>query len=186
MPSHTHTAIAAPAPPTRALARLFSSSQGMAGLAWHGMVWLGVRTRYFHSEVRWYLPTQYLKIQFGTFVKFLQLPLQGPAKALGENLEGGCSIFLQKSFILVRHIYWIFRLLRGGRLGCTRDSVKWHLWPYPLEFSLWSNAITHPHCHCSPRPPHARARSPRLVKPRHGWLGLAWYGMAWRQIQVLS
>ena len=84
---------------------------------------------------------------------------------------------MQKSFILVRHIYWIFRLLPGGRLGCTRDSVKWH--PYPLEFSLWSNAITHPHCHCSPRPPHARARSPRLVKPRHGWLGLAWYGMAW-------
>ena len=86
---------------------------------------------------------------------------------------------MQKSFILVRHIYWIFRLLRGGRLGCTRASVKWHLWPYPLEFSLWSNAITRPHCHCSPRHPHARARSPRLVKPRHGWLGLAWYGMVW-------
>ena len=186
MPSHTHTAIAAPATPMRALARLVSSSQGMAGLAWHGMVWLGVRSRYFHSEVRWYLPTQYLKIQSELFVKFLQLPHQGPAKALGENLEGGCSIFLQKSFILVRHIYWIFRLLRGGRLGCTRASVKWHLWPYPLELSLWSNAITHPHCHCSPRPPHARARSPRLVKPRHGRLGLAWYGMAWRQIQVLS
>ena len=186
MPSHTHTAIAAPAPPTRALARLVSSGQGMAGLAWHGMVWLGVRSRYFHNEVRWYLPTENLKIHSELFLKFLQLPLQGPAKALGENLEGGCSIFLQKSFILVRHIYWIFRLLRGGRLSCTRDSVKWHLWPYPLEFSLWSNAITHPHCHCSPRPPHARARSPRLVKPRHGWLGLAWYGMAWRQIQVLS
>ena len=186
MPSHTHTAIAAPAPPTRALARLVSSSQGMAGLAWHGMVWLGVRSRYFHNEVRWYLPTQNLKIQFELLVKFLQLPLQGPAKALGENLEGGCSIFLQKSFILVRHIYWIFRLLCGGRLGCTRASVKWHLCPYLLEFSLWSNAITHPHCHCGPRPPHARAHSPRLVKPRHGWLGLAWYGMAWRQIQVLS
>ena len=51
MPSHTHTAIAAPAPPTRALARLVSSSQGMAGLAWHGMVWLGVRSRYFHNGV---------------------------------------------------------------------------------------------------------------------------------------
>ena len=39
-------------------------------------------------------------------------------------------------------------------------------------------AVTFSYCHCSPRPPHARARSPRLVKPRHGWLGLAWYGMA--------
>ena len=150
------------------------------------MVWLGVRFRCFHNEVRRYLPTQYPKIQFGTSLQILAAPLQGPGKALGDNLEGGCSIFLQKSFILVRHIYWIFRLPSGGRLGCTRAFVKWHLWPYPLEFSLWSTAITHPHCHCSPRHPRARARSPCLVKPRHGWLGLAWYGMAWRQIQVLS
>ena len=112
-------------------------------------------------------------------VKLLQLPFQGSGKALDENLEGACSIFLQKSFILVRHIYWIFRLLRGGWLGCTRAFVKWHLWPYPLKFLLWSTATTQPHCHCTPRHPCARARSPRLVKPRHGWLGLAWYGMVW-------
>ena len=41
-----------------------------------------------------------------------------------------------------------------------------------------------------PPPPRARARSPRLVKPRHGWLGLAWYGMVWLGVimksQVLS
>ena len=49
---HTHTAIAPPCHPrARALARLVSSSQGMAGLAWHGMVWLGVRARCFHNEV---------------------------------------------------------------------------------------------------------------------------------------
>ena len=119
------------------------------------------------------------KLKSGLCVKLLQLPLQGSGKALGDNLEGACSIFLQKSFILVRHIYWIFRLLRGGWLGCTRASVKWHLWPYPLKFSLWSTATTHPHCRCSPRHPGARARSSRLVKPRHAWLGLAWYGMAW-------
>ena len=181
MPSHTHTAIAAPATPTRALARLVSSSQGMAGLAWHGMVWLGVRSRYFHSEVRWYLPTQYLKIQFGTFVKFLQLPLQGPAKALGENLEGGCSIFLQKSFILVRHIYWIFRLLRGGWLGCTRAFVKWHLSPYPLKFSL------PPHTHTAIAPPAtpARARAlARLVSSSQGMAGLAWHGMVWLGVRA--
>ena len=154
-------------------------------MAWHGMVWLGARARCFHNEVRCYLPTQYLK--FGTFCQvLLQLPLQGSGKALGDNLEGACSIFLQKRFILVRHIYWISRLLRGGWLGCTRPFVKWHLWPYPLKFSLWSTATTHPHCHCTPRHPRARARSPRLVKPRHGWLGLAWYGMALCESQVLS
>ena len=112
--------------------------------------------------------------------------LQGSGKALGDNLEGACSIFLQKGFVLVRHIYWIFRLLRGGWLGCTRAFVKWHLWLYPLKFLLWSTATTHPHCHCTPRLPRARTRSPRLVKPRHGWLGLAWYGMAWCESQVLS
>ena len=76
------------------------------------------------------------KLNSGLSVKLLQLPLQGSGKALGDNLEGACSIFLQKSFILVRHIYWIFRLLCGGWLGCTHAFVKWHLWPYPLKFSL--------------------------------------------------
>ena len=150
------------------------------------MVWLGVSARCFHNEVRCYLPTQYLKIEFRLSVKLLQLPLQGSGKALGDNLEGACSIFLEKSFILVRHIYWIFRLLRGGWLGCMCPFVKWHLWPYPLKFSLRSTATTHPHCHCTPCRPRARARSPRLVKPGHGWLGLAWYGMAWCECQVLS
>ena len=97
------------------------------------MVWLGARARCFHNEVRRYLATQYLKIEFILSVKLLQLPLQGSGKALDENLEGACSIFLQKRFILVRHIYWIFRLLRGGWVGCTRAFVKWHLWPYPLK-----------------------------------------------------
>ena len=180
MPSHTHTAIAAPAPPTCALARLVSSSQGMAGLAWHGMVWLGVRSRYFHSEVRWYLPTQYLKIQFGTFCQILAAPPSVSREGLRRKFRRQMFHILQKSFILVRHIYWIFRLLRGGRLGCTRASVKWHLWPYPLEFSLWSNAITHPHCHCSTRPP-PRARSlasSRQAKAWLAWLGMVWYGLA--------
>ena len=149
------------------------------------MVWLGARAGCFHNEVRCYLPTQYLKIEFGTFCQLDAAPFQGSWKALGDNLEGACSIFLQKRFILVRHNYWIFRLLRGGWLGCTRAFVKWHLWPYPLKFSLWSTATTHQHCHCTPRRPDTRARSPRLVKPRHGWLGLAWYGMAWCESQVL-
>ena len=49
---HTPTLPLHPPPPARALSRLVSSSQGMAGLAWHGMVWLGVRVRCFHNEVR--------------------------------------------------------------------------------------------------------------------------------------
>ena len=105
-------------------------------------------------------------------------PFGGPGKALGDILEGGCSIFLQKSFILVRHIHAVFRLLRGGRSGGTRALVKWHLWPYPLEFSLWSTAITHPHCHCSPRHPRAGALA-RLVSSSQGMAGLAWHGMVW-------
>ena len=49
---HTPTLPLHPPPPrARALARLVSSSQGMAGLAWHGMVWLGVGARCFHNEV---------------------------------------------------------------------------------------------------------------------------------------
>ena len=60
------------------------------------------------------------KLNSGLSVKLLQLPLQGSGNALGDNLAGACSKLLQKSFILVRHIYWIFRLLRGGWLGCTR------------------------------------------------------------------
>ena len=67
------------------------------------------------------------KLNSGLSVKLFQLPLQGSGKALGDNLAGACSIFLQKSFILVRHIYWIFRLLCGRWLSCTPALVKWHL-----------------------------------------------------------
>ena len=161
--------------------RLVKPRHGWLGVAWYGMVWYGLVREpggfimKCGDTCRHNIP----KLNPRLSVKFLQLPLQGSGKALDENLEGACSIFLQKSFILVRHIYWIFRLLRGGWLGCTRAFVKWHLWPYPLKFSLWSTATTHPHCYCTPRHPRARARSPCLVKPRHGWLGLAWYGMVW-------
>ena len=126
------------------------------------------------------------KLNSGLSVKLLQLPLQGSRKALGDNLEEACSVFLRKNINFVRHIFWIFRLLRDGWLGCTRAFVKWHLWPKLLNFCLWSTATTHPHCHCTPRHPRACARSPHLVKPSHGWLGLAWYGMAWCESQVLS
>ena len=123
------------------------------------------------------------KLNSGLSVKLLQLPLQRSGKALEENSEGAWSIFLQKSLILVRHIYWIFRLLRGGWLGCTRAFVKWHLWPYPLKFSLWSTATTHPHCHCTTRHPRARALA-RLVSSSQGMAGLAWHGMVWLGVRA--
>ena len=87
-----------PPPPTRALARLVSSSQGMAGLAWHGMVWLGVRSRYFHNEVRWYLPTQYLKIQVGTFCQILAAPPSGSREGLRRKFRRGMFHIFAKKF----------------------------------------------------------------------------------------
>ena len=43
------------------------------------------------------------KLKSGLSVKLLQLPLQGSEKGIGDNLERACPIFLQESFILVRH-----------------------------------------------------------------------------------
>ena len=127
------------------------------------------------------------KLNWGLSVNLLQLPLQRSRKALEENLEGACSIFLQKSFILVRHIYWISQVAAWwlARLyACFRKVA-----PFALPVEVFALV----HCHHTPTlplhpppPPRARARSPRLVKPRHGWLGLAWYGMAWCESQVLS
>ena len=38
------------------------------------------------------------KLNSGLSVKLLKLPLQGFGKALGDNLEGACSIFFAKKF----------------------------------------------------------------------------------------
>ena len=127
------------------------------------------------------------KLNSGLSVKLLQLPLQRSGKALEENLEGACSIFLQKKFHFgTPHLldfqvaaWWLARLY-----ACFRKVA-------PLALPVEVFALVH--CHHTPTlplhpppPPRARARSPRLVKPRHGWLGLAWYGMAWCESQVLS
>ena len=123
------------------------------------------------------------KLNSGLSVKLLQLPLQGSEKALGDSLEGEISIFFQKRFILVSPIYWIFRLLHGGCLGCTPAFVKWHLWPYPLKFWLWSTATTHPHCRCTPRHPPACALA-RLVSSSQGMACLAWHGIVWLGVRA--
>ena len=105
---HTPTLPLHPPLPGRAcaLARLVSSSQGMAGLAWHGIVWYG-SVRELGAFIMKCGDTcrhNISKLNSGLFVQLLQLPFQGSRKALGDNLEGACSIFLQKSIILVRHI----------------------------------------------------------------------------------
>ena len=158
----------------------------MAGLAWHGMVWLGARARCFHNEVRCYLPTQYLKIEFVTFCQIIAAPPSGFREGIRRQFRRGMfHIFAKKVHFGTPHLldFQVAAWWLAGLYACFRKVT---LWPYPLKFSLWSTATTHPHCHCTPRHPPARARSPRLVKPRHGWLGLAWYGMAWCESQVLS
>ena len=128
---HTPTLPLQFTPAARALARLVSSDKGMAGLAWHGMVWYGLvrEPGAFIMKCGDTCRRNISKLNLGLSVKFLQLPPQGSRKAFDNNLEGACSIFLQKTFILVRHIYWIFRLLRGGPVGYTRAFVKWHRTP---------------------------------------------------------
>ena len=127
------------------------------------------------------------KLNSGLSVKLLQLPLQRSGKALEENLKGACSIFLQKKFHFgTPHLldfqvaaWWLARLY-----ACFRKVA-----PFALPVEVFALV----HCHHTPTlplhpppPPRACARSPRLVKPRHGWLGLAWYGIAWCESQVLS
>ena len=127
------------------------------------------------------------KLNSGLSVKLLQLPLQCSGKALEENLERGMfHIFAKKFHFGTPHLldfqvaaWWLARLY-----ACFRKVA-----PFALPVEVFALV----HCHHTPTlplhpppPPRARARSPRLVKPRHGWLGLAWYGMAWCESQVLS
>ena len=127
------------------------------------------------------------KLNSGLSVKLLQHPLQRSGKALEENLEGALfHIFAKKFHFGTPHsldfqvaAWWLARLY-----ACFRKVA-----PFALPVEVFALV----HCHHtptlplqSPPPPRARARSPRLVKPRHGWLGLAWYGMAWCESQVLS
>ena len=127
------------------------------------------------------------KLNSGLSVKLLQPPLQRSGKALEENLEGACSIFLQKKFHFgTPHLldFQVAAWWLAGLYACFRKVA-----PFALPVEVFALV----HCHHTPTlplhpppAPRARARSPRLVKPRHGWLGLAWYGMAWCESQVLS
>ena len=177
---HTPTLPLHPPPPPRAR-WLASSRQAKAWLAWHGMVLYGLvrEPGAFIMQCGDTCRHNISKLNSGLSVKLLQLPLKGSGKALGDNLEGACSIFLQKSFILVRHIYWIFRLLRGGWLGCT-DACFRKVAPLALPVEVFALV----HCHHTPTlplhpPPPPRARSlalSRQAKAWVAWLGMVWYG----------
>ena len=127
------------------------------------------------------------KLNSGLSVKLVQLPLQRSGKALGEKFRRGMfHTFAKKFHFGTPHLldfqvaaWWLARLY-----ACFRKVA-----PFALPVEVFALV----HCHHTPTlplhpppPPRARARSPRLVKPRHGWLGLAWYGMAWCESQVLS
>ena len=153
----------------------------MAGLAWHGMVWYGLVREPGALIMKCGDTCRHniSKLNSGLFVKLLQLPLQGSGKALDDNLEGAMfHIFAKKFHFGTPHLldfqvaaWWLARLY-----ACFRKMA-------PLALPVEVFALVH--CHHTPtlplhpRHPRARARSPRLVKPRHGWLGLAWYGMVW-------
>ena len=96
---HTPTLPLQPPPPPRARS-LASSRQAKAWLAWLGMVWYGLASDpgTFHSEVRWYLPTQYLKIQFGTFCQILAAPPSGSREGLRRKFRRGMFHIFAKKF----------------------------------------------------------------------------------------
>ena len=59
------------------------------------------------------------KLNSGLSVKLLQLPLQRSGKALEENLEGPCSIFLQKRFIF---FFFFCNTSPKPQLQCSQEA----------------------------------------------------------------
>ena len=151
------------------------------------MVCLGVRARSFHNEVWSYLPTQYLKIEFGTFCQVIAAPPSAFREGIRRKFRRGMfHIFAKKFHFGTPHLldFQVAAWLLARLYACFRIVA-----PFALPVEVFAVV----HCHHTPTlplhpppPPRVRARSPRLVKPRHGWLGLAWYGMAWCESQVLS
>ena len=151
----------------------------MAGLAWHGMVWLGVRARCFHTEVRRYLPTQYLKIEFGTFCQIIAAPPSGFREGIRRQFRRGMfHIFAKKVHFGTPHLldsqvaaWWL-----AGLYACFRKVA-------PLALPVEVFALVH--CHHTPKlplhpPPPPRARSltsSRQAKAWLAWLGMVWYGL---------
>ena len=155
----------------------------MAGLAWHGMVWLGVRARCFHNEVRCYLPTQYLKIEFVTFCQIIAAPPSGFREGIRRQFRRGMfHIFAKKVHFGTPHLldfhvagWWL-----AGLYACVRKVA-------PLALPVEVFALVHCHhtptlpLHPPPAPPRALSRPVSLSQ---GMAGLAWHGMVWLGVRV--
>ena len=151
----------------------------MAGLAWHGMVWLGARARCFHNEVRCYLPTQYLIIEFGTFCQNIAAPPSGFREGIRRQFRRGIShIFAKKVHFGTPHLldFQVAAWWLAGLYACFRKVA-------PLALPVEVFALVH--CHHTPTlplhpPPTPRARSlasSRQAKAWLAWLGMVWYGL---------
>ena len=151
----------------------------MAGLAWHGMVWLGATARCFHNEVRCYLPTQYLIIEFGTFCQIIAAPPSGFREAIRRQFRRGMfHIFAKKLHFGTPHLldFQVAAWWLAGLYACFRKVA-------PLALPVEVFALVH--CHHTPTlplypPPTPRARSlasSRQAKAWLAWLGMVWYGL---------
>ena len=151
----------------------------MAGLAWHGMVWLGARARCFHNEVRYYLPTQYLIIEFGTFCQIIAAPPSGFREGIRRQFRRGMfHIFAKKLHFGTPHLleFQVAAWWLAGLYACFRKVA-------PLALPVEVFALVH--CHHTPTlplhpPPTPRARSlasSRQAKAWLAWLGMVWYGL---------
>ena len=99
------------------------------------MVWLGARARCFHNEVRRYLPTQYIKIEFGTFCQVIAAPPSGFREGIRREFRRGMfHIFVKKFHFGTPHLldfqvaaWWLGRLYACFRkvapLACNRCIV---------------------------------------------------------------
>ena len=185
---HTPTLPLHPPPPPRARS-LASSHQAKAWLAWLGMVWYGLvrEPGAFIMKCGDTCRHNISKMNFGTFCQIFASPPSGFREGIGGQFRRGMfHIFAKKSHCGTPHLldFQVAAWWLAGLYACFRKLA-------PLALPVKVFALVH--CHHTPTlplhpppPPRARARSPRLVKPRHGWLALAWYGMAWCESQVLS
>ena len=186
---HTPTLLLHPPSPPRARS-LASSRQAKAWLTWLGMVWYGLvwEPGAFIMKCGDTCRHNISKLNSGLSVKLLQPPLSGFREGIRRQFRRGMfHIFAKKFHFGTPHLlylnvaaWWLARLY-----VCFRKVAALAL---PVEaFAL----VNCPHTptlplHPPPPPPPPRARPPPLVKPSHGWLGLAWYGMAWCESQGLS
>ena len=121
--NHTPTVPLHPPPPERALAHLVSSSQGMAGLAWHGMVWYGLvrEPGAFIMKCGDTCRDNIPKLILGLSVKLLQFPLQGSGKALDARARSPRRVKPRHGWL---GLAWYGMVWLGARARCFHNEVR--------------------------------------------------------------